>query len=84
MCVSLCPALTQPNPVTCVPLCQEETLKAAVHVCWCVRSLAALEQSGGIGLSGLEAQLESLLESVVTFNPPGESSSSFLGIARRS
>ncbi|KAM8886889.1 ectopic P granules protein 5 homolog [Spinachia spinachia] len=58
-----------------VPLPQEvphmeETLKAAAHVCWCVQSLVTLEQGGSIGLSNLAAQLESLLDSVVTFNPP--------------
>uniref|UniRef100_A0A4W6GAP0 Ectopic P-granules autophagy protein 5 homolog (C. elegans) n=1 Tax=Lates calcarifer TaxID=8187 RepID=A0A4W6GAP0_LATCA len=35
-------------------------------------SFVTLEQGGGISLSGLEAQLETLLESIVTFNPPGE------------
>ncbi|KAM9743565.1 ectopic P granules protein 5 homolog [Menidia menidia] len=49
---------------------QEETLKAGAYVSWCVQSLVTLEQGGGINLSGLEAQLEMLLESVVTFNPP--------------
>uniref|UniRef100_A0A1A8FDK4 Ectopic P-granules autophagy protein 5 homolog n=3 Tax=Nothobranchius TaxID=28779 RepID=A0A1A8FDK4_9TELE len=49
---------------------QEETLKAGGYVCWCVQSLVTLEQRGGINLSSLEAQLETLLESVVTFNPP--------------
>ncbi|XP_068461257.1 ectopic P granules protein 5 homolog [Clinocottus analis] len=49
---------------------REETLKAGVYVCWCVQSLVTLEQGGSISLSSLEAQLESLLESVVTFNPP--------------
>ncbi|XP_068594938.1 ectopic P granules protein 5 homolog [Brachionichthys hirsutus] len=48
----------------------EETLKAAVHVSWCVRSLVTLEQGGSISLGSLEAQLETLLEGVVTFNPP--------------
>ncbi|TDH12695.1 hypothetical protein EPR50_G00049980 [Perca flavescens] len=48
----------------------EETLKAAAYVCWCVQSLVTLEQGGSISLSSLEAQLESLLESIVTFNPP--------------
>lgn len=51
---------------------QEETRKAGVYVCWCVQSLVTLEQGGGISLNVLEAQLEALLESVVTFNPPGE------------
>uniref|UniRef100_A0A4W6GB48 Ectopic P-granules autophagy protein 5 homolog (C. elegans) n=1 Tax=Lates calcarifer TaxID=8187 RepID=A0A4W6GB48_LATCA len=49
---------------------QEETLKAGAYVCWCVQSFVTLEQGGGISLSGLEAQLETLLESIVTFNPP--------------
>ncbi|XP_037632839.1 ectopic P granules protein 5 homolog [Sebastes umbrosus] len=49
---------------------REETLKAGAYVCWCVQSLVTLEQGGSIILSSLEAQLESLLESVVTFNPP--------------
>ncbi|XP_034396490.1 ectopic P granules protein 5 homolog isoform X2 [Cyclopterus lumpus] len=49
---------------------REETLKAGAYVCWCVQSLVTLEQGGSISLSSLEAQLESLLESVVTFNPP--------------
>lgn len=30
-----------------------------------------LEQGGSISLIDLEAQLETLLEGVVTFNPPG-------------
>uniref|UniRef100_A0A672I9K1 Ectopic P-granules autophagy protein 5 homolog (C. elegans) n=1 Tax=Salarias fasciatus TaxID=181472 RepID=A0A672I9K1_SALFA len=34
-----------------------------------VQSLVTLEQGGGITLSGLEAQLETLLESIITFNP---------------
>ena len=55
--------------------CQEETLKAGAYVCWCVQSLVTLEQGGSINLTSLEAQLETLLESVVTFNPPGKSSS---------
>uniref|UniRef100_A0AAQ5ZL67 Ectopic P-granules autophagy protein 5 homolog n=1 Tax=Amphiprion ocellaris TaxID=80972 RepID=A0AAQ5ZL67_AMPOC len=38
------------------------------------QSLVTLEQGGGITLNSLEAQLETLLESVITFNPPGESS----------
>ncbi|MEQ2218538.1 hypothetical protein XENOCAPTIV_004652, partial [Xenoophorus captivus] len=50
----------------------EETLKAGCYVSWSVKSLVTLEQGGGINLSSLEAQLETLLESVVTFNPPGE------------
>ncbi|XP_017269325.1 ectopic P granules protein 5 homolog isoform X2 [Kryptolebias marmoratus] len=49
---------------------KEETLKAGGYVCWCVQSLVTLEQGGGIILGSLEAQLETLLESVVTFNPP--------------
>uniref|UniRef100_A0A7N6F6H0 Ectopic P-granules autophagy protein 5 homolog n=1 Tax=Anabas testudineus TaxID=64144 RepID=A0A7N6F6H0_ANATE len=48
----------------------EETLKAGVYVCWCVQSLVTLEQGGSINLSNLEAQLETLLESIITFNPP--------------
>uniref|UniRef100_A0A8D3CF10 Ectopic P-granules autophagy protein 5 homolog (C. elegans) n=1 Tax=Scophthalmus maximus TaxID=52904 RepID=A0A8D3CF10_SCOMX len=40
------------------------------YVCWCVQSVVTLEQGGSISLSNLEAQLETLLESVVTFNPP--------------
>lgn len=44
-------------------------------MCWCVQSLVTLEQGGSISLSSLEAQLETLLESVVTFNPPGAFSS---------
>lgn len=49
---------------------KEETLKAGAYVCWCVQSLVTLEQGGSISLSSLQAQLETLLESVVTFNPP--------------
>ncbi|XP_040050539.2 ectopic P granules protein 5 homolog [Gasterosteus aculeatus] len=49
---------------------REETQKAGAHVCWCVQSLVTLEQGGSISLSNLQAQLESLLESVITFNPP--------------
>ncbi|XP_047237311.1 ectopic P granules protein 5 homolog [Girardinichthys multiradiatus] len=49
---------------------QEETLKAGCYVSWSVKSLVTLEQGGGINLSSLEAQLETLLETVVTFNPP--------------
>ncbi|XP_028269596.1 ectopic P granules protein 5 homolog [Parambassis ranga] len=49
---------------------QEETLKAGAYVCWCVQSLVTLEQGGSITLSSLEVQLETLLESVLTFNPP--------------
>lgn len=50
---------------------QEETPKAGAYVCWCVRTLVTLEQEGNISLINLEAQLETLLEGVVTFNPPG-------------
>ncbi|XP_071755771.1 ectopic P granules protein 5 homolog isoform X1 [Centroberyx gerrardi] len=49
---------------------REETLKAGACVCWCVQSLVTLEQGGSISLSSLETQLETLLESIVTFNPP--------------
>ncbi|XP_038145943.1 ectopic P granules protein 5 homolog [Cyprinodon tularosa] len=49
---------------------QEETLKAGGYISWSVKSLVTLEQGGGINLNSLEAQLETLLESVVTFNPP--------------
>ncbi|KAG7244002.1 hypothetical protein INR49_006163 [Caranx melampygus] len=49
---------------------REETLKAAAYVCWCVQSLVTLEQGGSISLNSLEAQLETLLESIVTFSPP--------------
>ncbi|XP_019722467.1 ectopic P granules protein 5 homolog [Hippocampus comes] len=48
----------------------EETLKADAYVCWSVRCLVALEQAGSISVSILETQLESLLESIVTFSPP--------------
>ncbi|XP_061624089.1 ectopic P granules protein 5 homolog isoform X2 [Phyllopteryx taeniolatus] len=48
----------------------EETLKAAAYACWCARSLVALEQAGSISVSILETQLETLLESIVTFSPP--------------
>nr|XP_019956581.1 PREDICTED: ectopic P granules protein 5 homolog [Paralichthys olivaceus] len=48
----------------------EETLKAGAYVGWCVQSLVTLEQGGSITLGSLEAQLETLLESIVTFNPP--------------
>lgn len=51
---------------------QEETLKAGAFVRWCVQSLVTLEQGGSISLNGLEAQLETLLEGIVTFNPPGD------------
>lgn len=50
---------------------QEETLKAGAYVCWCVQTLVTLEQGGNISLINLEAQLETLLEGVITFNPPG-------------
>ncbi|XP_069565474.1 ectopic P granules protein 5 homolog [Brachyistius frenatus] len=49
---------------------REETQKGGAYVCWCVQSLVTLEQGGGITLSSLESQLETLLESVITFNPP--------------
>ncbi|KAM4617086.1 ectopic P granules protein 5 homolog [Polymixia lowei] len=49
---------------------REETSKARVCVCWCVQSLVTLEQGGGISLGSLEVQLETLLESIVAFNPP--------------
>ncbi|XP_029915436.1 ectopic P granules protein 5 homolog isoform X2 [Myripristis murdjan] len=49
---------------------REETQKARACVCWCVQSLVTLEQGGSISLSSLETQLEVLLESIVTFNPP--------------
>ncbi|XP_071259097.1 ectopic P granules protein 5 homolog [Salvelinus alpinus] len=48
----------------------EETLKAGVCVRWCVQCLVSLEQSGSISLANLETQLEALLESIITFNPP--------------
>lgn len=66
------------HPYDLCYFCQEETQKAGAHVCWCVQSLVTLEQGGSISLSNLQAQLESLLESVITFNPPGKSSSSSL------
>uniref|UniRef100_A0A8C7EZF7 Ectopic P-granules autophagy protein 5 homolog (C. elegans) n=1 Tax=Oncorhynchus kisutch TaxID=8019 RepID=A0A8C7EZF7_ONCKI len=37
---------------------------------WCVQCLVSLEQSGSISLANLETQLEALLESIITFNPP--------------
>uniref|UniRef100_A0A669EDX4 Ectopic P-granules autophagy protein 5 homolog (C. elegans) n=1 Tax=Oreochromis niloticus TaxID=8128 RepID=A0A669EDX4_ORENI len=40
------------------------------YICWCVQSLVTLEQGGSITLTSLEAQLETLLESIITFNPP--------------
>ncbi|CAB1319873.1 unnamed protein product [Coregonus sp. 'balchen'] len=49
---------------------QEETLKAGVCVHWCVQCLVSLEQSGSISLANLETQLETLLDSIITFNPP--------------
>ncbi|KAM3867836.1 ectopic P granules protein 5 homolog [Diretmus argenteus] len=49
---------------------REETLKAGACVCWSVQLLVTLEQGGSISLSSLETQLETLLESIVTFNPP--------------
>lgn len=49
---------------------REETLKVGEYVRWCVQSLVTLDQGGSISLSRLEAQLETLLESVVTFNAP--------------
>ncbi|XP_061134077.1 ectopic P granules protein 5 homolog [Syngnathus typhle] len=48
----------------------EETQKAVAYVCWCVQCLMALEQAGSISVSILETQLETLLESIVTFSPP--------------
>ncbi|XP_024131104.1 ectopic P granules protein 5 homolog isoform X4 [Oryzias melastigma] len=57
---------------------QEETLKAGLYVRWCVQSLVTLEQGGGITLGVLEAQLEALLEGVVTFNPPAPHSCTLL------
>ncbi|KAM7416416.1 hypothetical protein PAMA_018465 [Pampus argenteus] len=47
-----------------------EPLKASAYVCWCVGSLVTLEQGGSISLSTLETQLETLLEGIITFNPP--------------
>ncbi|XP_056130367.1 ectopic P granules protein 5 homolog [Lampris incognitus] len=49
---------------------REETLKAGMCVRWCVQSLVALEQGGSISLSSLKTQLETLLESIITFSPP--------------
>uniref|UniRef100_A0A8C7SAW8 Ectopic P-granules autophagy protein 5 homolog (C. elegans) n=1 Tax=Oncorhynchus mykiss TaxID=8022 RepID=A0A8C7SAW8_ONCMY len=45
---------------------------AGLRVCvrWCVQCLVSLEQSGSISLANLETQLEALLESIITFNPP--------------
>uniref|UniRef100_A0A3P9IPL1 Ectopic P-granules autophagy protein 5 homolog (C. elegans) n=1 Tax=Oryzias latipes TaxID=8090 RepID=A0A3P9IPL1_ORYLA len=45
-------------------------LKSLRSAAGLVQSLVTLEQGGGISLNVLEAQLEALLESVVTFNPP--------------
>uniref|UniRef100_A0A3B5ANU0 Ectopic P-granules autophagy protein 5 homolog n=1 Tax=Stegastes partitus TaxID=144197 RepID=A0A3B5ANU0_9TELE len=53
------------------PRPNEAPHQAGAYVCWCVQSLVTLEQGGGITLNSLEAQLETLLESVITFNPPG-------------
>uniref|UniRef100_A0A665WYL0 Ectopic P-granules autophagy protein 5 homolog (C. elegans) n=1 Tax=Echeneis naucrates TaxID=173247 RepID=A0A665WYL0_ECHNA len=44
--------------------------EAGAYVCWCVQSLVTLEQGGSISLNSLESQLETLLESIVTFSPP--------------
>lgn len=63
-------ASIKPNLLLCPG--QEETLKAGVFVRWCVQSLVTLEQGGNISLNSLEAQLETLLEGIVTFNPPGD------------
>uniref|UniRef100_A0A8C4I1C1 Ectopic P-granules autophagy protein 5 homolog (C. elegans) n=1 Tax=Dicentrarchus labrax TaxID=13489 RepID=A0A8C4I1C1_DICLA len=49
---------------------QHSAVCFTMYVCWCVQSLVTLEQGGSINLSSLEAQMESLLESVVMFNPP--------------
>lgn len=49
---------------------REETAKAGACVCWCVQSLVSLEQGGSVSLGSLETQLETLLESIVAFNPP--------------
>uniref|UniRef100_A0A8C4ZCS8 Ectopic P-granules autophagy protein 5 homolog (C. elegans) n=1 Tax=Gadus morhua TaxID=8049 RepID=A0A8C4ZCS8_GADMO len=58
-------------PAVSASVSQEATVKAGVCVSWCVQSLVTLEQGGGsISLAGLKAQLESLLESVIAFNPP--------------
>ncbi|XP_072288559.1 ectopic P granules protein 5 homolog [Eucyclogobius newberryi] len=48
----------------------EETRKAGAYIRWCVQSLVILEQGGSITLSSLETQLDTLLEGIVTFNPP--------------
>uniref|UniRef100_A0A674F4B4 Ectopic P-granules autophagy protein 5 homolog (C. elegans) n=1 Tax=Salmo trutta TaxID=8032 RepID=A0A674F4B4_SALTR len=45
-------------------------ISAGVCVRWCVQCLVSLEQSGSISLANLETQLEALLESIITFNPP--------------
>ncbi|XP_061906831.1 ectopic P granules protein 5 homolog isoform X1 [Entelurus aequoreus] len=46
------------------------TLKAAAYVSWCVQFLVTLEQAGSISVIPLETQLETLLESIITFSPP--------------
>lgn len=84
--MQFCAALTHTNKKIylwslALSLCQEETLKAAAYVCWCVQSLVTLEQGGSINLNSLEAQLETLLESIVTFSPPGETSSPSLTLS---
>ncbi|XP_030226666.1 ectopic P granules protein 5 homolog [Gadus morhua] len=62
---------TTHRPAVSASVSQEATVKAGVCVSWCVQSLVTLEQGGGsISLAGLKAQLESLLESVIAFNPP--------------
>lgn len=60
------------KPILLLFFGQEETLKAGAFVRWCVQSLVTLEQGGNISLNSLEAQLETLLEGIVTFNPPGD------------
>uniref|UniRef100_A0AAQ6APL3 Ectopic P-granules autophagy protein 5 homolog n=1 Tax=Amphiprion ocellaris TaxID=80972 RepID=A0AAQ6APL3_AMPOC len=62
------------------PRPNEAPHQAGAYVCWCVQSLVTLEQGGGITLNSLEAQLETLLESVITFNPPGESHMAFCSL----
>ncbi|KAL0979304.1 hypothetical protein UPYG_G00183410 [Umbra pygmaea] len=49
---------------------QDEKVKAGVFVRWSVQCLVSLEQSGSISLANLETQLETLLNSIITFNPP--------------
>ncbi|XP_028980425.2 ectopic P granules protein 5 homolog isoform X2 [Esox lucius] len=49
---------------------QDDTVKAGVFVRWRVQCLISLEQSGSISLADLETQLETLLESIIAFNPP--------------